>query len=295
VKVLDFGLAKVAGQSRLTKAGLVFGTPHYMSPEQASGGTIDERTDVYTLGIVMYEMFTGRVPFEADTYMGVLTKHLYAEPTPPSVHLGSVAELGALEQVTLRCLEKKPERRFASMSALALELRRIGKFTEDGGFTVELTELREPRGPRLADELELPSSAELSSTLRRLAASERRPGGMVLTALVASTVVAVGAAWTWSFLAHRTLPAASAPLVASARAIVGPVGPSSAPVAPRAAIPNPPDMPSAAVREIPVSTPGRRKARSRSDPRAAPSPSSTKSLINKDKEIGSELVDPWSR
>ena len=80
VKVLDFGVAKMAGAGRLTRTGMVFGTPHYMSPEQARAGDVDHRADVYALGIIMYEMFTGRVPFEADTYMGVLTKHMFMVP-----------------------------------------------------------------------------------------------------------------------------------------------------------------------------------------------------------------------
>jgi serine/threonine-protein kinase len=84
VKIVDFGLAKVVGSSKLTRAGMVFGTPHYMSPEQAAGETVDHRADIYALGIVMYEMFTGKVPFEADSYMGVLTKHMYMTPAPPS-------------------------------------------------------------------------------------------------------------------------------------------------------------------------------------------------------------------
>ena len=140
--MLDFGLAKVAGQSRLTKQGLVFGTPRYMSPEQATGGNpVDQRTDIYALGVVMYQMFTGRVPFEADTYMGVLTQHIYVEPAPPSVHLGTGAGLGAIEQMVLRCLEKKPEKRYSSMSALSAELKRLTWFSDDGALCVEPAEL----------------------------------------------------------------------------------------------------------------------------------------------------------
>ncbi len=104
--IVDFGLAKVLGASRLTRAGMVFGTPHYMSPEQAQGDPTDHRADIYALGVVMYEMFTGRVPFEADSYMGVLTKHMYMAPTPPSQLVG-IEKLGVLEDITLRCLEKK--------------------------------------------------------------------------------------------------------------------------------------------------------------------------------------------
>jgi len=119
VRIVDFGAAKVAGSGKVTRAGVVFGTPHYMSPEQASGGLVDHRADVYALGIIMYEMFTGRVPFEADTYMGVLTQHMFVQPIPPSQINAAARELGALEEVTLRCLEKKPEARYGSMEELS--------------------------------------------------------------------------------------------------------------------------------------------------------------------------------
>ncbi|MCA9596234.1 MAG: protein kinase [Myxococcales bacterium] len=122
VKVLDFGLAKVAGGSRFTRAGMVFGTPHYMSPEQAAGEPSDHRVDVYALGIVLYEMLTGKLPFEADTFMGVLTKHIYMTPSLPSQVLGDARVLGPLEAVVMRCLEKKPDKRFASMDELLAEL-----------------------------------------------------------------------------------------------------------------------------------------------------------------------------
>ncbi len=118
VKVVDFGLARVVGSSRLTRKGMVFGTPHYMSPEQAQGHTSDPRSDLYSLGIVLYEMLVGRVPFEADTYRGVLTQHIYLKPVPPSERLGKSEGLAALERITLKCLEKDPARRYRSMREL---------------------------------------------------------------------------------------------------------------------------------------------------------------------------------
>jgi serine/threonine-protein kinase len=136
VKVLDFGLAKVAGASRLTRHGIVYGTPHYMSPEQAAGEPVDERSDVYSLGVVLYETLTGHVPFEADTYMGVLTKHLYVQPVPPSQLLPDSAALGGLEEVALRCLEKKPSKRYGSMVELLAALDRVTELTSSGQVSV---------------------------------------------------------------------------------------------------------------------------------------------------------------
>ncbi|WP_437291473.1 protein kinase domain-containing protein [Sorangium sp. So ce406] len=119
VKLLDFGVAKVAGGKRLTRIGMVFGTPHYMSPEQAEGKRIDGRADIYALGVLMYECFAGRVPFEADTYMGVLTKHMYMSPEPLEQVMPDASALGAFGPIVMRCLAKSPEERFASMADLA--------------------------------------------------------------------------------------------------------------------------------------------------------------------------------
>jgi serine/threonine-protein kinase len=126
VKVLDFGIAKVARESgRLTRTGMIFGTPQYMSPEQAAGTDIDSRTDIYSLGIIMYEMLCGRVPFEADTFMGVLTKHLYEEPIPPKRLVPAVNIPTAVEAVLLKAIAKKPDRRYGSMIEFAEDIRSI--------------------------------------------------------------------------------------------------------------------------------------------------------------------------
>ena len=122
VKVLDFGIAKVGSSAdkKLTQAGQVFGTPHYMSPEQCSGREVDHRTDIYALGVMLYEMACGQLPFDADTLMGVLTKHVYEHPVPPH-QLGAQVPPG-LEAVILKCLAKNADERYGSMSALRADL-----------------------------------------------------------------------------------------------------------------------------------------------------------------------------
>ncbi|MBO6938736.1 MAG: protein kinase [Deltaproteobacteria bacterium] len=124
VKVLDFGIAKVGGSSsKLTRAGQVFGTPHYMSPEQCAGSGVDHRTDIYALGVIMYEMATGDVPFDADNLMGILTKHLYEEPAAPRTLVPSIPE--ELELVILKAMTKQADVRYQTMEELLQDLERV--------------------------------------------------------------------------------------------------------------------------------------------------------------------------
>ncbi len=158
VKVLDFGIAKVQGaNSKLTRTGTVFGTPHYMSPEQAAGQSVDQRTDIYALGVIMYEMFTGKVPFDADTFMGILTKHMFEPPVPPSQLAGGVARLGALEDITLKALAKKPEHRYQTMDEVVGDLDRV----QSGGNISIGAKAGMPAPGGLADALEPPSRTEM--------------------------------------------------------------------------------------------------------------------------------------
>jgi predicted Ser/Thr protein kinase len=126
VKVLDFGIAKVGGaSSKLTKAGQVFGTPHYMSPEQCAGANVDARTDIYALGIILYEMAAGRVPFDADNLMGILTKHMYEKPIAPHEFPPPVEVPPNLEAVIMKCLEKSADVRYQSMAEMRADLESI--------------------------------------------------------------------------------------------------------------------------------------------------------------------------
>jgi predicted Ser/Thr protein kinase len=119
VKILDFGIARMTtieqGDARLTRAGVVLGTPEYISPEQARGDPADHRVDIYALGCILYEMLTGTTPFFAETVMGVLSKHLFEQPEPVRKRNPRVRLLDDGEAVVMKALAKDPNQRFQSM------------------------------------------------------------------------------------------------------------------------------------------------------------------------------------
>jgi serine/threonine protein kinase len=126
VKILDFGIAKVqSSQNQTTTAGRIFGTPHYMSPEQGRGDDLDHRTDIYSLGVILYEMVTGHVPFDGENPLGILTQHMYVEVKSLTSQCEPERVTPALECVVARCLMKDPQHRYSSMSELDEDLRRL--------------------------------------------------------------------------------------------------------------------------------------------------------------------------
>lgn len=131
VKIVDFGISKILQDDvkpderlrTLTKSGAIFGTPEYMSPEQAAGENVEPASDIYSLGVIMYEMLTGRLPFFDDNYMKILHKHQYDFPELPSNINPDIKP--EVNTVIMKCLEKKPFNRYGTMMLLLGDLKNI--------------------------------------------------------------------------------------------------------------------------------------------------------------------------
>jgi eukaryotic-like serine/threonine-protein kinase len=122
VKVTDFGIAR-SGTSQMTEAGSIIGTAQYLSPEQARGTPVDQRSDLYSVGILLYELLTGTVPFTGDTPVEIAMKHLSAVPKPPSQERAEIPR--GLDQVVVRALAKDPEERYQTAEEMDADLARI--------------------------------------------------------------------------------------------------------------------------------------------------------------------------
>ena len=122
-KLLDFGIAKVAGQdgqNNLTRTGTIFGTPFYMAPEQAMGQGVDARVDVYAMGVICYEVFSGSLPFQGESFMGILTQHITTEPEPVAQRAAKAGRTlpAGLPEVISKAMAKDPDKRYRTMDDL---------------------------------------------------------------------------------------------------------------------------------------------------------------------------------
>jgi serine/threonine-protein kinase len=228
VKVLDFGIAKVgSGTKRMTRAGSVFGTPHYMSPEQAAGATVDLRTDIYALGVILYELASGKVPFDADNFMGILTQHMYKSPVPIRALVPEVDVPPGLDAIVLKALTKKPEGRYQTMDEVVADLEKLDKglmpdavqemMARSGGFNVPADYFRSSAMPA-----PVPASPALPKARWPLYAVI----GAVATVLgVVAVVLARGGSST-----ANTLP--TPPATTSVASVVPPVPSVAASIAP---------------------------------------------------------------
>jgi serine/threonine-protein kinase len=146
LKVMDFGIARVMGSVHLTRTGLLVGTLRYMAPEQIRGEEVDGRTDVYALGAVLYEMLTGRPPFEGSTDWAILRAQIEDVPRPPGEHVPQLPWW--LDRAVLRALAKQPAERFPSVEEMRLCLLRQGETMEAPRPLEDLPTLVTPPGTR---------------------------------------------------------------------------------------------------------------------------------------------------
>ncbi|HWO11185.1 MAG TPA: serine/threonine-protein kinase, partial [Polyangiaceae bacterium] len=245
VKILDFGIAKVSSNAtgRLTQVGSVFGTPHYMSPEQAAGTPLDQRGDIYSLGVMLYELATGRVPFDAENFVGILSQQLYQDPVPPREAAPHAKIPAAFEAIILKCMAKKPEARYQSMLELREDLigleARLGKPVE-----IDPSELRPSRKPEPAG-IATPLDGTALST--ELSLASLRPRRWPMYAAIVLPVALVGALFVSQqapsargrSASHESEPVSTAaPLAPPAAPLPPPPAPptTSAPTAPPAAV-----------------------------------------------------------
>jgi beta-lactam-binding protein with PASTA domain len=136
VKVTDFGIARAAASSTMTRTGHILGTAHYISPEQAMGEPVGPASDLYSLGVVLYEMLTGELPYDADTPLGIAMKHVNGHLRQPKELNPTVP--GGINAITIRLLAKNPEDRYTSDSELIEDLERVCAGLDPSAATTEM-------------------------------------------------------------------------------------------------------------------------------------------------------------
>jgi serine/threonine protein kinase len=171
VRLMDFGISRLRDTetlARLTRPGMIMGTPAYMAPEQIEGHEVDEKSDIYAFGVVLYEMLTGETPFKAPTPTALLMKHIKELPVPLRQLRADVP--GGVEHLVMQTLEKQPERRQSAMEEIAIELRRIERAFKD----------------EVPQTLIIPAPGQMRKRGLVLA------GSIVLTVVVAGSLVMIG-------------------------------------------------------------------------------------------------------
>ncbi len=232
VKIVDFGIAQLrsnddlaeqAPKRRLTKTGMIFGTPEYMAPEQAAGRAVDLRADVYAVGVILYELFSGAVPFTGSSFLEVLNKHLNDSP-PKMAELSPGLEVSEeLEATLARALAKKPDDRYASMQEFAQALlatpegrafgvSRLSAVTDLASAPLITAPAALPPGAPTAAQFRETAESDISAShadartaasntqLEGTRSAERRSGGAPSLVLALGGLLAVGVVGVGAFL-----------------------------------------------------------------------------------------------
>jgi serine/threonine protein kinase len=234
VKVLDFGIAKTLDddgtdqRKALTKTGMVFGTPQYMSPEQIRGEKIDARSDIYSVGVILYQMLTGTLPFKADTPMGLLTKHLMDKPPAFSTINPQNKVPEALETLVMKTLEKEADKRPQTMKELGAALDELAGVPNSAGTTAS--------GPAASANISSGATIPMPAQNSSSTGGSSKKGGMAGIVIVLIILLAAGGGAAWYFVmgpgavkkTKRVATAAAAAGVAKTAAAVPVVPPPAA-------------------------------------------------------------------
>jgi eukaryotic-like serine/threonine-protein kinase len=273
VKILDFGIAKVMGLDpngpRLTRTGMIFGTPEYMAPEQAEGKDTDHRADIYAVGCILYHLMTGQTPFIAESFMTMLTKHLMEDPVAPSMRRPDLPISPGMDALVLKALEKDRDNRWQSMAELLEAVSACpgpeqasnqpikGQTLAMGGANA-LAAIRPVRSKSAPPETQKVSRKAVDAAVPSPAPSTAPPAASSRKTVVlvgAGVALGVGVA-AWLALSPRGKPPEPAAPVAPTAAMQAtapaamPSPPPPAAVAPAIAVP--PAVPVAAVDEQPA-------------------------------------------
>jgi eukaryotic-like serine/threonine-protein kinase len=201
VKVTDFGIARAAASSTMTRTGHILGTAHYISPEQAMGEPVGPASDLYSLGVVLYEMLTGELPFDAETPLGIAMKHVNGHLRQPKELNPTVPD--GINAITLRLLAKNPEDRYASDAELIEDLERVCAGLDPSGTTTEMV----PQAAAATTRLKPPPPQRTGRNKVR-----RRRSAPVLLAILALLLLAA-LTWTGYFLLQDRLAGNAAPQI----------------------------------------------------------------------------------
>ena len=220
VKIVDFGISKILQADAkpderlrtLTKSGAIFGTPEYMSPEQAAGESVEPASDIYSLGVIMYEMLTGRLPFFDDNYMKILHKHQYEFPELPSnVNPDIPSDVNAL---IMKCLEKKPFNRYGTMMLLLNDLKNIylkynleEKISLAFLFNSGTVRSLNPAADMISSEdiIRMLNSSH-DEKVKHVSIEENRSSGTILKVLVVCILLIVAGIAVYAFLRKQNPP-----------------------------------------------------------------------------------------
>ncbi len=197
IKVTDFGIARAGATSTMTRTGAVMGTAHYISPEQAQGSIVGPTTDIYSLGVVMYEMATGELPFRGENPVSVALKHINDTPMPPRSVFGDIPP--SMEAVIIKCMAKNPNERYRSAEAVRDDLKRVIE-----GLPVKIVGAATPAG---GDPSDMTRTMAAQNGRPSAARGQRKPKKALIAAIIAIVLLLLlgGGALAYSLLSTPTV------------------------------------------------------------------------------------------